>query len=320
MDDDVAAGQRAADRVLDRVGDRVSLPQRRVGRHGDRRLHEVAPGGWRARAARRSSISGSAAAIAARAAACGLLGVASISTLTLRRISRTAATTTSTATTSAAIESAAGVPARVNSRPISTAIVPTMSEAKCSALEASAGAAVARAARVRDDHPRHVDDQHDGEHAEDPAVGVDVVLAAVGQPRRGLGADERAGQDQEAAFAQRGEVLGLAVAVGMVAVRRPDRDAQRQERQQGGDEVGARVHGLGDQAQRAGDKAGDELERDQERRGDAPSPGPSADAGCRALPGARPAVAAASAAVDVARVALTAPDARRAAPRRGRDG
>ena len=70
-----------------------------------------------------------------------------MSTSTFWRMSRTAAVTTSTATSSAATASAQGSPARVSRRPASTAIEPTRSEAKCSALAASAGLDQRREAR-----------------------------------------------------------------------------------------------------------------------------------------------------------------------------
>ena len=62
----------------------------------------------------------------------------SISTSTDWRPSRIAASTTSTATTRAAIGSAESWPADTKISPISTANEPSRSEAKCSALAASA--------------------------------------------------------------------------------------------------------------------------------------------------------------------------------------
>ena len=44
VDDDVAVGQRAVDRVLDRVGRRVALADRGAGRHADHDVCELLPG------------------------------------------------------------------------------------------------------------------------------------------------------------------------------------------------------------------------------------------------------------------------------------
>ena len=90
--------------------------------------------------------------------------------------------------------------------------------------------------------------------------------AATRQPADRLVDDDAADDQQERALGERGEVLGLAVAVGVVAVGRPDRDAQRVERQERRDEVGAGVRRLGDHRQRAGEQARDELQRDEEDR------------------------------------------------------
>ena len=49
-------------------------------------------------------------------------------------------------------------------------------------------------------------------------------------------------------------MLGLAVAVVVLAVGGADRDPHREQRQQGGDEVGRRVRRLGDEAERAADR------------------------------------------------------------------
>ena len=62
-------------------------------------------------------------------------------------------------------------------------------------------------------------------------------------------------QREDARLGERREVLGLAVAVLVAPVGRPDGDADGEERQQCGDEVGARVERLGDEAERAGREA-----------------------------------------------------------------
>ena len=65
---------------------------------------------------------------------------------------------------------------------------------------------------------------------------------------------------------QRGEVLRLPVAVVVATVRRPHGVADGEEREQCGDEVGARMRRLGDQTQAWVSEAGGQLERDERGR------------------------------------------------------
>ena len=81
---------------------------------------------------------------------------------------------------------------------------------------------------------------------------------------------------RNAGLGKRGEVLGLAVAVLVAPVGRLGGDADREEREQGRDEVGARVDRLGDQAEAVRGEADRELERDERRRrGDRHERGPA---------------------------------------------
>jgi hypothetical protein len=93
------------------------------------------------------------------------------------------------------------------------------------------------------------------------------VAAAVDQPPRRLARDRERHEQQEGALAERGQVLGLPVAVVVLAVGRPDRHADGEEGEQRRHEVGARVHRLGEEGERAGGEAGDELDRHEEDRG-----------------------------------------------------
>ncbi len=63
-------------------------------------------------------------------------------------------------------------------------------------------------------------------------------------------------------------MLGLAVAVGVVPVRRPDCDSHREERQQRRDEVCAGVECLGEQPETPGRESGHELQDEERRRGE----------------------------------------------------
>ena len=63
-------------------------------------------------------------------------------------------------------------------------------------------------------------------------------------------------------------MLGLAVAVLMPGVRRAHRDSDREERQERRDQVGARVHRLGENTEAAGRDARAELQPDQGQRGE----------------------------------------------------
>ena len=98
-----------------------------------------------------------------------------------------------------------------------------------------------------------------------------------------LGADREREEQQHRALPQRGEVLGLAVAVVVLLVGRADRDADGEERQQRGDEVRGGVRRLGEEGERAGGEAGAELERDQEAGGDDAEPGGARARGRRRL-------------------------------------
>ena len=75
--------------------------------------------------------------------------------------------------------------------------------------------------------------------------------------------DVEAREHEDRGLAEGGQVLGLAVPVGMPAVGRAAGDPDREEREQRGDEVGAGVDRLRDQAEAAGREPGPELERDQ---------------------------------------------------------
>ena len=88
MDDDVAVGQRAVHRVLDRVGRRVALADRRAGRDADHHVRELPARGLPH--PQPPQLDPRSAPIAASAASCASDGTRSISTsmLTLHQPSR----------------------------------------------------------------------------------------------------------------------------------------------------------------------------------------------------------------------------------------
>jgi hypothetical protein len=109
-----------------------------------------------------------------------------------------------------------------------------------------------------------VDDHHDEQHRERPPG--DVEIRRVGKAEDGRDPDAHAEQREDRRLGQRGEVLGLTVAVGVVAVGRADGDPDGEERQERRDEVRARVQRLGEEAEAPGRDPGHELQ-DEEARG-----------------------------------------------------
>src|SRR5947209_14600857 len=89
-----------------------------------------------------------------------------------------------------------------------------------------------------------------------------------GQPHYGPRDDHDACKEEERSFGERGEMLRLAVPVLVPLIRRPHRDADREERQERGDEVGAGVDRLRDEPEAVGREARPELERDERARGE----------------------------------------------------
>ncbi len=112
----------------------------------------------------------------------------------------------------------------------------------------------------------HVDRNH---HADDREhVPARVRRRPVpGETVNRLIRDHDARDDQDRALAERRQVLGLAVAVGMLAVCGTPGDADGEERQQRRDQVGGRVDRLGDQPQAVREQTHDQLDRHQRRRG-----------------------------------------------------
>jgi hypothetical protein len=121
------------------------------------------------------------------------------------------------------------------------------------------------------DGPGGVDaDDHD-DHQQRPPGDIGRAARAE-QPAQRLERDERGDQRQHGALGQRGEVLRLAVAVVVLAIRGAHGQPHGEQREQRRDQVGGRVRRLGDQAQRPGGQAGGQLDRHEHDRGDHAEP------------------------------------------------
>ena len=90
----------------------------------------------------------------------------------------------------------------------------------------------------------------------------------VEQAPPGRGGDGGCREQDEATLERAGEVLGLAVPVGVLLVRRPGRDRQGKEGHQRGGEVDQRLEGIGEQADGAGDRVCRGFEPDGDQRRD----------------------------------------------------
>ena len=215
---------------------------------------------------RRSCTGGSMSRIASCAASYASAGARSMSTSTFRRISRTAAKRTMTATNSAAAESASSNPARTKTSPIEDGRRAHEIAAEMERVRLERRTAVPPSGAQRHDHAAHVDHDHRADHRERVPGRFDARLRAPHDVGNRPPDDEDARGGEEARFRERREMLGLAVAVRVRAVGRTDGDADREERQERGDEVHARVQRFRDEAEAVGRETGNELERDERRR------------------------------------------------------
>jgi len=75
--------------------------------------------------------------------------------------------------------------------------------------------------------------------------------------------DEEAGEDENRRFGESREMLRPAVTVGVARVGWATGDPHREEGEEGGDEIGARVDGLGDEPEAPARQPGAELEDDE---------------------------------------------------------
>ena len=119
----------------------------------------------------------------------------------------------------------------------------------------------------RDRHAAQVDGDHDRDDEKGVPDRIDGWLRRADEHVERAVRDVEADEHEQRGLSEGSEVLGLAVPVGMRAVGGATGDADGEERQQRGDEVGPGMNRLGDQAQAAGREAGPELERDQHAGG-----------------------------------------------------
>ena len=223
----------------------------------------VRPAACRSRS-RDSSTGGSIRAIAARAASSASAGALSISTSTLRRISRAAATSTRPATKSAAIESPSGKPAVAATSPAEHGERADEVAAEVERVREQRLAPIAPRRSQRDDasRPRSIASTS-ADDGEDPPGRVDTLPAAPERRVTASAATATLTRREHRRLDEGGEMLSLAVAVLVPLVGRANGDADREERQQRGDEVGARVQRLRDEPEAAAREARAELQRNE---------------------------------------------------------
>ena len=143
-----------------------------------------------------------------------------------------------------------------------TATDPSRSLKKWSAFDSSAALWSAGGA-PRDDRATRVDRDHDADDDERVPGSVDLDVRAARQPLDGAPGDEEAGEHEDRCLRQRGQVLGLAVPVLVPFVGGPRSDADGEEREERGDEVGAGVERLGKEAEAVRREPGRQLDRDR---------------------------------------------------------
>ena len=115
----------------------------------------------------------------------------------------------------------------------------------------------------RDRRPARVDGDDDEDDDERVPRRVDVRLGRADEHGQRAVRDVEAREHEDRGLAEGGQVLGLAVPVGMPLVGRPAGDPDREEREERGDEVGPGVNRLRDQPEAACREPSAELERDQ---------------------------------------------------------
>ena len=113
-----------------------------------------------------------------------------------------------------------------------------------------------------------VDDHHRADHEQRPPARVDLARREPEQPPKRAPGDHEAGDDEDRRLAERGEVLGLAVTIGVTRIGGAPGDAERDEGQDRRDEVGSGVRRLREQAETVRGDPCQELDRNQQAGGD----------------------------------------------------
>ena len=212
VDDDVAVGQRPVHRLLDRVGRRVALADRRARAARRSRRPRTAvrrPGAFAAAAARFPA----SAPMAASAAACASEGTRSISTSMLTRISRPAATQ----------HEPGHEQRRHRVRPVVAGARGDETEQHGRRAGEVAGevervrlqrrASVAAAGAEGDVGAGGVDHDHRADHERAPTPSGRPGPRRARTAARARARRSQAGDDQDRRLGKRGEMLGLAVTV-----------------------------------------------------------------------------------------------------------
>jgi hypothetical protein len=135
-------------------------------------------------------------------------------------------------------------------------------------VRAERRASIATGGPVRNDGAAEVDRDDDREDGERVPRRLDARRAEADEVGDGPPDDDEAGGDENRGLSERGEMLRLAVPVGVGDVGRSLGNPEREEGQQRRNEIGAGVDRLREQAEAVRGDAGDELDRDQAAGGE----------------------------------------------------
>ncbi len=135
--------------------------------------------------------------------------------------------------------------------------------AKVERVGAQRRAAVVAGGAKRRERADDVDRDRGADHGEHVPGGDELMASARAEPVVRLVHDENAAADQDRRLAERGQVLRARVPVLVALIRRLARQPDREERQERGDDIAARLDPRGDQPEAAGDHARDELQQHQ---------------------------------------------------------
>ena len=122
---------------------------------------------------------------------------------------------------------------------------------------------------IGDKRAGDIDRQHERDRRKHPPGRLDLPLERPAEPRQSERRDDEADEREHGRLREGREVLGLPVTVLVSGIGRPPGDADREEGEQRGDEIGPGVERLGDEPQAAAREPDSELQREQhDRRAD----------------------------------------------------